>query len=97
MIRATHVPELVHLEIPGPEEVPRSRAVDEQFSRNSDWLEAHWPELLPRARGKFLAVAGQQPFVAETLEEAWALARAAHPDDLGALLQYVPAAQGPRI
>ena len=51
----------------------------------------------PQARGKFLAVVGQQAFVAETPEEAWALAKAAHPEDDGAISQYVRPEQGPRI
>jgi hypothetical protein len=65
--------------------------------RNADWLAAHWPDLLPQARGRFVAVAGQQAFVADTAAEAWAQARAAHPQDDGAILQYVRCDQGPRI
>jgi hypothetical protein len=53
--------------------------------------------LLPRAYGKFLAVAGQEAFLADTPEEAWALARAAHPDDDGAFSRYVRPPGGPRI
>lgn len=69
----------------------------ERFRRNSEWLQSHWPELLPRARGRFLAVAGQEAFVADTPEEAWALAKAAHPDDIGVIGQYVRRERGPRI
>lgn len=65
------------------------KAQRERAKRNSDWLAAHWADLLPAARGKHVAVAGQQAFVADTAEEAWALARAAFPDDDGALVQYV--------
>jgi hypothetical protein len=49
----------------------------------------HWSDLLPQARGKFLAVAGQEAFLADIPEEAWAQAQAAHPEDDGALCQYV--------
>ena len=68
-----------------------------RYVRNSDWLTAHWPDLLPAARGRHVAVAAQEAFVADTPEEAWAMARAAHPEDDGALLQYVPKEEGPRI
>lgn len=75
----------------------RFQARDEQARRNSTWLQAHWSDLLPQARGKFLVVAGQEAFVAPTMEEAWAQARAAHPEEEGALGQYVRPERGPRI
>jgi hypothetical protein len=80
-----------------PSEVARFRAQEEQARRNGAWLQAHWDELLPQARGKFVAVAGRQPFVADSAEEAWARARAAHPEDEGALVQFVRPEQGPRL
>jgi hypothetical protein len=90
-------PRLVITEVTDPEEVARSLAVDAQFRRNSEWLQSHWADVLPQARGKFLAVAGLQPFIGETVEEARSLARAAHPEDQGMLLQYVRPEKGPRI
>lgn len=84
-------------EVTDPEEIARSRALRERARRNDDWLQAHWPEIAPRARGRFLAVAGQEAFIADSMEEAWAMALAAHPDDDGAHLQYVIAKRGPRI
>ncbi len=90
-------PRFVIEEVNDPVEVARFRAQDERARRNSDWLQAHWPELLPDARGKFLAVAGREAFIADSSEEAWALARAAHPEDDGALVQYVRPERGPRI
>jgi hypothetical protein len=80
-----------------PERIARSRAQDERFKRNSDWLQAHWPDLLPQARGRFLTVAGQEAFIADTPEESRAMARAAHPDDDGSFGQYVFTGRGPRI
>jgi len=76
-------------EVNDPVVVARSRAQDERARRNSAWLQGHWPELLPQAHGKFLAVAGQEAFIADTPQEAWRRARAAHPDDDGAISQYV--------
>jgi hypothetical protein len=80
-----------------PAVVEKTRAQHERANRNSDWLQGHWPDVLPQARGKFLAVAGQEAFIADTFEEAWANARTAHPDDDGAMCRYVFASRGPRI
>jgi len=80
-----------------PVEVARCKAQDERARRNSDWLQSHWANLLPQTQGKFVAVAGLEAFIANTPEEAWAMARAAHPEDDGALGQYVFSGPGPRI
>jgi hypothetical protein len=44
-------------EVSNPDDIARARAQDERHRRNSDWLQTHWAEVLPQARGKFLAVA----------------------------------------
>lgn len=93
MVEGKFVVEEVH----DPAAVARCRAQDERAKRNRDWLEAHWDKVLPQARGRFLAVAGQEAFLANTPEEAWALARAAHPADDGAFSQYVFPEGGPRV
>src|SRR5580692_2726124 len=102
MIRASidtpmNEPRFVIEERTDPAEIARHQAQREQFSRNSDWLANHWAELLPQARGKFVAVAGQEAFIADTAKEAWAWAAATHPKDIGALVRYVIPGQGPRI
>lgn len=84
-------------EVTDPVEIARHKAWYAKARRNSEWLEGHWPDLLPQAHGKFVAVAGQEAFIAESGEEAEALARAAHPDDEGLLSQYVFPPGGPRI
>jgi len=78
-------------------EIARHRDQHERARRNSDWLQAHWAELLPQARGRFVAVAGQEAFIADTGEEARSLAMKAHPADDGALCQYVFPRPGPRF
>ncbi len=90
-------PKFILEEVTDPVEIARSRAQHERAKRNSDWLQEHWAYVLPQARGKFLAVAGQESFIAETGKEAWAWADAAHPEDDGALVQYVRSERGPRI
>jgi hypothetical protein len=90
-------PQFIIEEITDPAEVARAKAQHERYKRNSDWLQAHWADLLPQARGKFLVVAGQEAFLADTPDQAWAWAERVHPEDHGALVQYVRTYQGPRI
>jgi uncharacterized protein YbdZ (MbtH family) len=80
-----------------PDRLAQSQAQAERFKRNSDWLQAHWPDLLPQALGKYLVVAGQEAFIANAHAEAIAMAKAAHPDDDGPFFQYVLPSRGPRI
>lgn len=84
-------------EVTDPAEIARFREGHEQFGRNSKWLEANWKSLLPQARGKFVAVAGQEAFIAETPEEAWRWTKERHPEDKGPLVQFVFASEGPRF
>jgi hypothetical protein len=88
---------LILEEVTDPIAIARGQAQHERAKRNGDWLQAHWADVLPQARGRFLAVAGQEAFIADTPEEAWAQARTAHPEDDGAISQYVPKEGGPRI
>jgi hypothetical protein len=84
-------------EVSDLDEVARCKAQNERAGHNSHWLQSHWADLLPHARGKFVAVAGQEAFIADTPEEAWAWAWANrnHPEDNGALVRCVRAGQGP--
>lgn len=75
-----------------PTETAAMREVMVRFERNSAWLQAHAAEVYAH-RGKFIAVAGQQLFVSDTIQGAVAQARAAHPDDTGLLTRYIPAEQ----
>lgn len=90
-------PHFIIEEVNDPAERARGHAQDERARRNDTWLRAHWSEIVPQARGRHLAVAGQEAFIADTPQEAWAMAMAAHPDDDGAVLQYIIPHQGPRI
>jgi hypothetical protein len=84
-------------EVDDPAEVAPRLQQRERARRNSKWLQSHWPMLLPRAVGKFLVVAGEEAFIADTPKDAWAQAKATHPEDNGAFLRYVPSEKGPRI
>ena len=92
-----HQPQWIIEEVTDPEELARSRAQHERQLRNSHWLQAHWADVLPQARGKFLAVAGEEAFIAETPAEAWAWVDATHPEDNGAIVCYVRTQRGPRL
>ena len=77
----------------------RSRATHTQMDRgrrNLRWLAEHWADLLPQACGRFVAVAGQEGHVADSAADAWVWAKAFHPEDDGAIVQYVRQEQGPR-
>lgn len=72
-----------------PEQNARLQAAHAQSQRNLAWMVAHWSELLPRVRGRFLAVAGEEAVIADSDAEARALARAAHPDDQGMFVRHI--------
>jgi len=83
-------------ELTDPEEIAKFQARHERNGRNWDWLEAHASEVYSH-RGKFICIAGQQLFVADTVQEAVAQAKAAHPEDDGRFTRYIPLKRGPRI
>ncbi|HEY7559965.1 MAG TPA: hypothetical protein VIH18_34735 [Candidatus Binatia bacterium] len=88
---------LVMEEITDPEELARARAQRERLDRNSAWLHAHATEVYRVYRGKCICVAGEELFVADTPEQALTLATAAHPEDDGSFLRYVPSEKIDRI
>ena len=88
---------IVMEEVTDPEELAKARAQRERFDRNSAWLQAHITEIYARYRGKCICIAGEELFVADTPEEALALATAAHPEDDGRFLRYIPREKLDRI
>ena len=88
--------EFIIEEVTDPKEIARHRAQDERHVRNLKWLESHWGDL-PNARGRYVAVANEQPFVADTAEAAWNWAHGQSPPDDGAIVMRVPAERGWRI
>lgn len=88
---------IVMEEVTDPEELARARAQRERFDRNVTWLQAHGAAVYSRHRGKFLCIAGEELFVADTPDEALARGVAAHTDDDESFLHYVPAEKLPRI
>jgi len=96
MIQSKPDAQVTVLEVTDPEWIARHRKQDERHKRNLQWLQAHWTEL-PHSRGRYVAVADQQAFVADTAEVAWDWARSQHPNDDGAVVMFVPRDQGWRI
>ena len=88
---------IVMEEVTDPEELAKARAQRERFDRNSAGLQAHIAEIYARYRGKCICIAGEELFVADTPEEALALATAAHPEDDGRFLRYIPREKLDRI
>ena len=70
--------------------VGTAHAQEARYTRNMAWFQAHAAEVYPQHRGKHLCIAAETLFVGDTPEEAWALATAAHPEDDGRFLYYVP-------
>lgn len=90
-------PTVVMEEVTDPEELAKARAQDERFERNSAWLQAHISEVYSQYRGKCICIAGEELFVAETPQEVIDLASAAHPEDNGKLLRYIPREKVARV
>jgi hypothetical protein len=84
-------------EITDPEELARSRARRERFARNLAWFEAHALEIGQQHRGRCICIAGEELFAADTAEGVLAQARAAHPEDDGFFLHYIPVTRGPKV
>lgn len=68
----------------------------ERCQQNWRWLEAN-AERVYSHRGKYICIAGQELFVAEVPEDALGDAEAAHPDDDGRFVLFIPKDTVPRI
>ena len=91
-----HFP-IVMEEITDPEELSKARAQREMFDRNFAWFQDHAAEIYERYRGKCIYIAGEELFVADTPEEVIAQATAAHPEDNGGFIHYIPKEKLARI
>jgi hypothetical protein len=97
IVSKNEIPPLVMSIVTDPVELQKARQRRERAERNSAWLQAHVPDIYSQHRGKCICVAGEELFVADTPEEAFALARAAHPEDEGILTRYIYKEKVPRI
>jgi hypothetical protein len=88
---------IVMEEVTDPVELAKARARGERFARNLAWFEAHALEIGAAHRGQCICIAGQELFVADTPQAVRALAKAAHPEDDGFFLHYIPRERTVRI
>jgi hypothetical protein len=94
---ADQQPSIVMEQVTDPEELAKGRAWRARADRNAAWLQAHAAEVYPRYRGKFVCIAGEELFVADTADEVLALARTAHPEDDAFFLHYIPREKVARV
>src|SRR4051812_44106985 len=90
MIKSNFFPTIVMEVVTGPEVLARARAQAERFERNWTWFKLHDQDICDSFRGKCICIAGQELFVADTIDEVLALATAAHPEDDGRFAEYIP-------
>ena len=88
---------IVMEEVIDPDELAKAQLQDARFARNFAWFQAHAEEIFTRYRGKCIGIAGEELFVADTPEEVMAQAQAAHPDDDGRFIHYIPRQKSARI
>jgi hypothetical protein len=83
-------PPIVMGEVTDPEALAKAQVQRQRFDRSSAWLQAHVVGIYTHYRGKCICIAGEELSGADTPEEALALATAAHPEDDGRFLRYIP-------
>jgi hypothetical protein len=107
MIKANYIPTIVMevvadpeepaLVVTNPVELAKAEARRERFIRNWEWFRTQIPGIYEKNRGRYFCVAGQELFVADTVEEVLALATEAHPEDDGRFAEYIPRERKVRI
>jgi hypothetical protein len=88
---------IVMEEVTDPQRIAEAHARRERFDRNWVWLRAHAQEVYERYRGKCISVAGEELFVGDTPQEVIARAAAAHPEDDGSFVHYIPLKKMARV
>jgi hypothetical protein len=69
---------------------PDELARDSRFEGNRTWFRTCAQAIYAAPHGRCICIAGQQLFVADAPEEVLNLATAAHPEDDGRFLVYIP-------
>ena len=90
-------PKIELVEVTDPEEIRQANEQRQQFDRNCEWLRTNVPAVFEKHRGRVICVSNEQLFVADTSEEVIALAKAAHPDEMGWFTRIIPREKVPRI
>ena len=87
---ANKPPAIVTQDVTDPQKLSEAQARRTRFDRNEAWLQAHAAEIYRRHRGRYICIAGEELFVADTSEAAYASAKLAHPEDDGRFVRYIP-------
>ena len=90
-------PAVTMQEVTDPQELTEARARRTLFDHNETWLQAHVADIYRRYRGRFICIAGEELFVADTADAAYASGKSAHPDDDGRFVRYIPKEKLPRV
>src|SRR5436190_10406015 len=77
-------------EVTDPRHLAEAQERGKQCARNVAWLREHATEIFSRNRGKHVCIASAELFAADTVQEARASAKAAHSEDTGRYLRYIP-------
>ena len=96
MIRHAYQPAYKMEIVTDPQENAKARELQHQLEANVAWLEAHAAEVYAH-RGRHICIAGRELFVADSLDEVLAQAAAAHPEDQGSYVRYIPREKVPRV
>jgi len=84
-------------ELTDPAELAKAQAQRERFDQNWAWFKAQATEIYERFRGQCVVIAEKEIFASATATEAWALAKAAHPEDDGSFIFYIPREKVARV
>ncbi len=84
-------------EVTDPQELAEAQARRARFDRNEAWLQAHVADIYRCHRGKYICIAGEELFVADTADAAYASGKSAHPEDDGRFVRYIPKEKLPRV
>lgn len=95
--RDTRKLKVIMEEITYTAELAQAQAQRERFDRNWAWFRTRAEEVYERFRGQCVVIAGEEIFAADEPDAAWALAKAAHPEDDGSFIIYVPREKAARI
>ena len=96
MIRHAYQPAYKMELVTDHEENAKARELQQQFEANVAWLAAHAAEVYSH-RGQHICIAGQELFVADSLDDVLAQAAAAHPEEQGPYVRYSPREKVPRV
>ena len=94
---ASKPPSVVMQEVTDPQELAEAQARRSRFDRNETWLQARVAEIYRRHRGKYICIAGEELFVADAPDAAYASGKSAHPEDDGRFVRYIPKEKLPRV